>query len=220
MKPRAAALSPHAQAAVGAAGVAVLAIVVWFVLVSPKRAEATRLAEQVVAAESTLAQLKAAARTNQGSSAAADVLRLAKAMPSSRDQAGLVLEVDRLVRRSNLTLTSIAVEEPVAVPGAPTTIPVTVTVGGSYRQVTRLLTHLRQLVSFRGRELRALGRLLTVRNVDLVESKTAGFPQLEATIALSAYVYDGPIVAATPATPPDPGTEDASAESTAAGATP
>ena len=38
------------------------------------------------------------------------------------------------------------------------------------------------------------GRLFTVQSIDLVESIAEGFPTLDATIALNAYVYDGPIV--------------------------
>ena len=66
-----------------------------------------------------------------------DVLRLAKAMPSSADQSSLVLELDRLGRATGVELASIAPREPLVTAGSPTAIPVVVTAQGSYRQITR-----------------------------------------------------------------------------------
>lgn len=220
MRARVASLSSRQQAAVAAIAIVVFALAVWFVGVAPKRAEAARLADEVAAAELRLSELKATARPERGNSAVVDVFRLAKAMPSSSDQAGLVLELDRLAHRSGLTLKSITVQDTVVTPGVPTTVPVIVTVGGTYRQVTRFLRSARELVSVRNGTLRATGRLFTVQSIDLVESKTAGFPQLESTIGLNAYVYDGPVVPAAPVTPTDTGTESASPATSAAGATP
>ena len=78
-----------------------------------------------------------------------DVLRLAKAMPSSADQPGLVLELDRLARASGVTLGSITPSDAVVgAGGSPTMIPVVVTADGSYRQITRFLNRTRGLVRF------------------------------------------------------------------------
>jgi hypothetical protein len=57
-----------------------------------------------------------------------------------------------------------------------------------------------------------------MQSVELVESKTEGFPFLDATITLNAFVYDGPIAPATP--PPTTTTEDSSTQASAAGSTP
>ena len=70
-----------------------------------------------------------------------------------------------------------------------------------------------------GGAVHATGRLLTMQTVELVESSAKGFPYLDATITLNAFVYDGPIVPATP-TPTTTTTEDASTGATAAGSTP
>ena len=89
----------------------------WFLLVSPKQAEATAVADDVVAAELRL--VEAQADSNRPQTAApvgtgvSDVLRLAKAMPSSADQPGLVLELDRLARSTGVKLGSITPREPV-----------------------------------------------------------------------------------------------------------
>lgn len=221
MRARVAALSPRAQAGLAAGAVLLLVVAFWFVVVSPKRAEAGRLADDLAAAELELSQRQAAVGASKRDTSSADVFKLARAMPSSGDQAGLLLELDRLARISGLTLISIAVQESTATPGTTASIPVVVTADGSYRQIVRFLGNARELVKVKRGKVRAKGRLLAVEDVALVESKTGGFPRLEATIALSAYVYDGPIVPEVPVVPAgDESGDGSSSQPTAAGATP
>ena len=221
MKARLAALPTRAQVAVAVAALLLYAAVLWFVLVAPKRSEAASLSEDVIAAEARLAdaQLRARKPSRQATgTSVSDVLRLAKAMPSSADQAGLVLELDRLARSTNVALGSIVPQDTVVGGGGATTIPVVVTATSSYRQLTRFLRHTRALVGVHSGKVRATGRLLTMQSVELVESKTKGFPYLDATITLNAYVYDGPIAPATPPTTTTP--DETSTGATAAGRTP
>jgi Tfp pilus assembly protein PilO len=220
MKGRFAALPPRAQIGIAAAAVLLYTLALWFLLVAPKRAEATSVADDVVAAELQLAQAQVAStRPQSAGTSVGDVLRLAKAMPSSADQAGLVLELDRLARATGVKLGTITPGEPVATAGSPTAIPVVVTAEGSYRQVTRFVRLARGLVSVRGRKVRATGRLFTVQAVELAESNAKGFPRLDATITFNAYVYDGPLVEETPPPRTEDG-DDTSTGTTAAGATP
>jgi hypothetical protein len=93
-------------------------------------------------------------------------------------------------------------------------IPVTVTVGGKFRQITRFLQRTRALVHVRHGKLRATGRLFSVQDVELAQSLSGGFPQLDATIVLDAFVYDGPIV---PDVPPSTGDESQGGETTPTG---
>ena len=222
MKARLAGLPLRAQIAIALGIVLLYAAVVWFLLVAPKRSEAASVSEDVIAAQLDLAsaQLKARrpAPATPADTSVSDVLRLAKAMPSRADQAGLVLELDRLARSANATLGSIAPGEEVVGAGGATTIPVVVTVTGSYRQITRFLQHTRALVSVHRGAVHATGRLLTMQSVNLVESSTRHFPYLDATITLNAFVYDGPI--APPAPPPTTTTGDSSSGATAEGGTP
>ncbi len=220
MKARFTALPSRAQIGVAAAAVLLYALAVWFLLVAPKRADATAVADEIVAAELRLAQARVqTTRPQSAGPSVSDVLRLAKAMPSSADQPGLVLELDRLARSTGVKLGSITPREPVVSAGSPTSVPVVVTAEGSYRQVTRFIRKARELVRVRGARIRATGRLFTVQAVELTESTAKGFPRLDATITLNAYVYDGPIA---PATPPPSTAEgdDTSTGATAAGGTP
>ena len=213
------ALSPRALAAVALGAVLVYALAVWFLVVAPKRSEVASLSADLAAAEMTLAEAQAAANRPQSSGApVADVFRLAKAMPSSSDQPGLVLELDRLARSSGVTLGSITPQEPGVGAGGATMIQVAVVVGGSYREITRFLAGTRRLVTVRHGKLNATGRLFTVQSVELSESSSKGFPLLDGTITLNAYVYDGPI--APPSTPETTTEEQSSPGTSAAGATP
>jgi Tfp pilus assembly protein PilO len=195
MRARIDSLSPRTLRIVAAALVLVYAAVVWLLLVSPKRSEAADARSEVAAAEFRLAEAQAAANRPRGAGEpVADVFRLAKAMPASTDQPGLVLELSRLATRSGVKLRSITPETPVAGVGGPTLIPLSVSVGGSYSEIAKFLLQTRSLVTVRDGRIQARGRLLTVQSVSLAESDTDGFPKLDATIFLNAYVYDGPIV--------------------------
>jgi len=116
MKARIASLSPRALIAITAGAVLLYALVLWFLLVSPTRAEATTVTADVISAELRLAEARVTANrpAERTGARVTDVLRLAKAMPSSADQPGLVLELDRLARSSGVQLTSITPQEPVA----------------------------------------------------------------------------------------------------------
>ena len=215
MRARLAGLSPRAKIALAAAAVLVYALAVWLLVVAPKRTEASSLASDVAAAEAQLVQARAGATPGRRPQAtpAADVVRLSKAMPPSSDQAGLVLELSRLGRQSNLSITSITLDDPTTDSSGATVVPVTVVVTGTYRQVTRFLRNARTLVSFHGGKLNARGRLFTVTGIELAESGTKKFPFLDATVALDAYAYDGPLPAPAPVAPP------ASQDSSTTGAT-
>jgi Tfp pilus assembly protein PilO len=193
--------------------VLVYAAVVWFLLVSPKRSDAAAARADLAAAELRLAEAKAGSRIRDRGPGApvADVFRLAKAMPSTVDQPGLVLEFSRLAQQSGVTLRSLTPRDPVAGVGGPSLIPVTVTVGGSYAEITKFLARTRALVTVRDGKIHARGRLLSVQSVSLIESATERFPALDATIELDAYVYDGPIV---PVEIPEPAEEEVPAAGT------
>jgi hypothetical protein len=212
MKARITALPPRAVIAIAAGAVLVYALALWFLLVAPKRAEASKVGGDVIAAELRLAESRVkSTRPQSAGTQVSDVLRLAKAMPSSADQPGLVLELDRLARSTGVELASISPREPQLTAGSPTAIPVVVTAEGSYRQIMRFVRRARELVRVRGGEVRATGRLFAAQAVELTESGAKGFPFLDATITFNAFVYDGPIV---PVAPPPSTTEESDDTST------
>jgi Tfp pilus assembly protein PilO len=220
MKARVADLPPRARAAVAVAAVLVYTLALWFLVVAPKRAEVARLGDEVAAAELRLADARAAAnRPSRAPAPVTDVVRLARAMPSSADQASLVLELSVLARRAGVTLGSIAPEAATTDAAGATLVPVVVSVTGPYRKITAFLRYARELVAVRGGRLQAAGRLLSVQGVELSESSAGTFPLLDATITFDAYAYDGPIAPPAPPTP-TPSEEEPSSGATAAGGTP
>jgi Tfp pilus assembly protein PilO len=210
-------LSTRSLFLVVGAVVLVYALAVWMLMVSPKRSEAASAKADLTAAEQRLVEARAAGGATRATSApVADVFRLAKAMPTSAEQPGLVLELSRLAKGSGVTLRSITPHEQVAGVGGPALIPVTVTIGGSYGQIAKFLGRVRGLVTVRGGKIHATGRLLSVQSVSLIESVSDGFPKLDAAIELDAYVYDGPIV---PVDIPPPADEELPSGTDAAGST-
>jgi Tfp pilus assembly protein PilO len=196
------ALSTRALVALATGAVLLWSVLLWFVYVSPQRTDASRAADDLAAAELELTQAQLAGRSPQQKGLrASDLFRLVKAMPESGDQAGLVLELTRLGDAAGLKLRSISSADPAAGPGGTTVIPVTVGVGGTFRDVADFLRRARTLVRVRHGRLRATGRLFSVQSIELVESSTARFPQLDATIVLDAFVYDGPIQIERPSSP-------------------
>jgi Tfp pilus assembly protein PilO len=210
-------LSQRALLALAGAAILVYAAALWLLVVSPARSDAATAKEDLAAAEVRLAEAQVASTRPRGADApVVDVFRLARAMPGSDEQPGLVLELSRLAKRSGVTLQGIAPQEPVAAVGGPSLIPVRVTVGGQYARITEFLRQTRQLVAVRDGKIYARGRLLSIESVALVESVAHGFPKLDATIMVNAFVYDEPIV---PEEVPEPEEELPSDGTTAIGST-
>jgi Tfp pilus assembly protein PilO len=206
MRSRLASASPRTLQILAGVAVLVFALALWFLLVAPKRSAAADAESRLADAQLRLSEAQAAADRPRGSGTpVSDVFRLAKAMPASTDQPGLVLEVARLAGRTGVTLRSFTPEPAAAVVGGPTLIPLSVSIGGSYAQITKFLEATRELVSVRDGKIRATGRLFTIQSVALAESAAHGYPKLDATIVLNAYVYDGPIE---PVEAPDTSTDE------------
>jgi type IV pilus assembly PilO-like protein len=216
------------------AGVCILlfAAAGYFLLVSPKKGEATRLDEEIAATNVELVAARAAASAAQDDTqpiAVADIFRLATAMPSAPDMPGILLELSRIADETGIRFKSISPQSAVPV-GTYLSVPIDVTFDGSFYALSDFLFRLRTLVSVRRGELHAAGRLFSVEAVDFSEAE-AGFPTLAAVLKLQAYVYATDPSGTTVPLPADPsavppGTDGAAetpapadGEATAAGAT-
>ena len=218
MRARVESLSPRVLTAVAIVAVLLYAAVVWFLVVSPKRADASAARVELAAAQTRLVEAELALhQVDRAGAPVADVFRLAKAMPSSAEQASLVLELTKLAGASGLTLESITAEPPVAAVGGPMLMSVSVVVRGRYAEITKFLMRARTLVTVTDGEIDATGRLLSARSVTLTESDTGDFPELDANIGFDAYVYDGPVA---PVEEPEESEAELSTGTTAAGSTP
>lgn len=161
----------------------------WFLAVSPKRSEASKLETDVAAAQAELTQRKAdLARPSAAVTVrASDVFRLAKALPIDANVAAVVLDVDRLAGRRGLTLEGF---QPTAVipVGGYYAQPITITVQGRFGSVSRFLSDLRKLVKVKKGRLVVDGRLYSVTEVRLGKAEgEVQYPNVRASIVLNAF---------------------------------
>jgi Tfp pilus assembly protein PilO len=202
-------LSPRALYALLAGGLLLYGLVGWFMLVSPKRAEAAKLQDEVFATELALAAARASAsRTDDAQPiAVADIFRVAKAMPSVPDMPGILLELSRLADESGIEFQSITPEASTA-EGSFQRIPISLAFDGNFYELSDFLFRLRTLVAVRSNELHASGRLFSVSTLGFQESPS-GFPDLAATVTVDAFVYgtDTPANTTAPAEPAPPAAE-------------
>lgn len=209
-------LSPRALYATVAGCLLVYLLFGWFVLVSPKRAEAGELKLEVAAAEQAVATARAAAAVKPDAPqpiAVADIFRLGKAMPSHPDMPGILLELSRIATETGIRFNSI-VPQPPTVVGEYQSIPIALSFDGNFYELSDFLFRVRTLVGVRRGELNARGRLFAVKTLAFAEG-TDNFPEIAASLTVEAFVY-GTATPAPPAPPAAaaPGTETAPATQT------
>jgi Tfp pilus assembly protein PilO len=193
-----------------AVGLVILLAVVYMGLLRPKASDASKLDLEIAKLESTVA-----IRTQQGNVGAApavqidvaDIFRLAKAMPSSEDMPGIILELNAVADSAGVRFVSIQPSEAVS-KGEYSAVPINLTFEGNYYDLTDFLFRLRNLVTVKEGVLEATGRLYTLDVLDLHEQPTDHFPKIQAVLTISAYSFGAPPVAAgvTPATTTAPET--------------
>jgi Tfp pilus assembly protein PilO len=194
-------LTPRTLGAIVAVLVLVYAAGGYVLLVSPKKAEAARLADEIVTTQAELAVAQAAVAVQDDTQpiAVADIFRLATAMPSTADMPGILLELQRIADETGIRFKSITPQQ-AGPAGAFAIVPIDVAFDGSFYALSDFLFRLRTLVTVRRGELHASGRLFAVDSIDFSEANS-GFPMLAANLKLKAYVY-GTGVPATGAPPP------------------
>ena len=201
--------TPNRKALALALACVVAAAAAWFLLIGPKRSEAARLDSQIADANSALVAARAASRAaQQQSDDLAPLFLLARAMPDQTDMAGTIVELNRMSRRSGLTLTSIT---PTPQTDATSTdvVPVQVAFTGPFGGVSTFLRRLREQVRLSSKGALAVGgRLYTVQSFELAEGPD-GLPQLSVTAMLNVHVYRGAAAAQAggTSTPAPAGTE-------------
>ena len=210
------------QVPVTAVLAAVLAIVLGgglLLLVKPKRDESKRLDGEIATLQT---QVKAAVQAREHPVKKpgveiryADLFQLSKALPGAEDMPGIILELDSLAAASGVKFVAIA-PQPEVSKSVYASLPITFTFQGNYYDLTDFLYRVRNLVTVRDKTLSASGRLYTLDTLDMHEAPNSGFPNIEATLTLAAYVF-GPGAAA--AQPSAAGATPAGATTPAPGST-
>jgi hypothetical protein len=187
-----------------AAGAAVVlfALLAYLVVVGPKRSRANELEDRIETTRAELAQTraeearaKAAPKVPTG-----DIARLTEAMPNQTDMPGVLFELARVAHETGISFDSITPSEPVPVSGYQK-VPVSVVFQGNFFELSDFLYRLRNLVRVQDERLRVDGRLFAVDGIDFAQGAEQ-FPQVQATLNASAFVYGGAPAATPPGTPP------------------
>ncbi len=206
-------LSRNAKLALVVVGLLLVASLGYFVLLRPKQAEAKEL-------DARLAELQAQiiAETSRGNVVppkieAADLFRLAKAMPDRTDMPGLLLELNAVATETGIVFKSIT-------PGTSTpregyhVVPIDLSFEGNFYSLSDFLFRLRNLVQVRDGDLRTTGRLFSVESITFSEG-AGQFPFIAAALTVNAFVYG----TAAPASPAAPAGETTTQTTTAETAT-
>jgi hypothetical protein len=195
-------LSPPVKLGILAAAVAVALVVGWFAVISPKRSEATRLNKQI---EETQAQIEAAEASRsqpqappQASIRVADLFELSRAMPDRSDVPGVLLQLSRVADETGVDFESISPHDPVSV-GAYEQVDFDIVFEGRFYDLSDLLYRLRNLVGVHDGVLNATGRLFSVDSISF-DQGALQFPQVKATLTVSAYVFGNGTASSIPST--------------------
>jgi hypothetical protein len=173
----------------------------WFLLISPKRSQVSKLEDEIAATQQQLETTRAAAIAAKNAEPIryADLFRLAKAMPEDSDHSGIVLELNRVASDSGIRFDEIVPGATQIAPGF-RTIPIELKFEGNFFNLSDFLYRLRNLVGVENGRLTATGRLFSVDRLIFAESER-GFPQITATLTVSAFLYgSAPATSAPPTT--------------------
>jgi hypothetical protein len=205
--------TPAKFALLGAA-VVLLLVVGWFGLIAPQRSEASKLQTEIegVRSEITLAQSAGRAPNQAPAIRVADLFNLARAMPSSVDIPGVLLQLSHVAKETGVSFQAITPHDPLSL-GTYQQIGIDLVFEGRFYDLSDFLYRLRNLVAVHGGALNATGRLFAVNSISF-DQGTLSFPQVKATLAVSAFVFgDG-------TTPPVPSGATASTAPASEGSQP
>lgn len=215
MSARFASLSPRAQGAVVAGVLLVVALLGYFVLISPKRTTAASLQKQTAAVQKQIDQNQSTAFTKALPAVrAASIFKLTQAMPSQLDTPDVILQLNQLADDSGLSFDQITPGGGTSGLVATTTTdpfaaePIQVQFTGNFYDLLSFLQRLRNLVRVENGNLFTAGRLFDVSEVAFAAG-TKGFPQIQATLTINAFVPQTPA-----STTPVPGSTDTTSTTT------
>ena len=188
---RGVAMSTRTMILAGAGALSLLIVMMGYLLVvSPQRSRAGELDGQIEATRGQIGERRVASRTPETPIRFAELFALAKAMPDEEDVPGVLLELSRMADETGMSIKSVTPGLREATTVGYSRLPLDIVVEGDFYDLSDFLYRLRTLVSVRDGRLDASGRLFAVDAVALTEG-TDHFPQLQATLTLSAFAYDG-----------------------------
>ena len=179
--------APGKAAAVVGVMLVVLALG-YFVVIKPKRSEAAKISAEITATRDQITALQTT--TNQPSGPVihvADLFKISRAMPDRADLPSILLQLSEIAAETGVAFQGITPHDPVQV-GAYQQIGIDLTFEGHFYDLADFLYRLRNLVGVHQGVLSATGRLFTVDSIQFNEGDLL-FPEVKATLTVSAYVF-------------------------------
>jgi hypothetical protein len=171
------------------AGFLFVAMLGYFLVISPQRSEVASLQKEIDQTDSQIANARAlsAQRRHTPKIRVAEVYKLTKAMPDQADVPGIILELNETAAESGITFDSITPQTATPLSGYQA-IPIQVVFDGNYYALSDFLYRLRNLVDVHRGVLDATGRLFAIDTIAFDEGQLR-FPQIRATMTIDAFVY-------------------------------
>lgn len=197
MTARLSSLSTRAQIALVCGGLLLVAVLGYFVLISPKRSTAADLKQQTAAVQ---AQIDANSSTAFAQALpavrSAPVFSLAKAMPKQIEMPNVILQLNQAATDSGITFDQITPQGSSSVGTAGTSDPfavepIQVQFTGSFYNLVSFLMRLRNFVRVENGKLYSAGRLFDVSSIAFASGKN-GFPTIQASLTVNAFVPVAP----------------------------
>jgi Tfp pilus assembly protein PilO len=169
------------------AGLLLVALVGYLVLISPQRTKVRRLDDQIHQTQAALDRNSLVRANKIETVKVADLFRLTKAMPDQTRMPDLLLQLSRVAREAGIEFDAVTPQAPVG-QSAYTSLPIDLVFQGNFYELSDFLYRLRNLVAVHDGQLDTSGRLFDVGTIEFVEGES-GFPQLKASLTVDAFVY-------------------------------
>ena len=202
-------MSKGGQVALIVGALLLVSVIGYFALIGPKRSQANSMKQQTAAVQAQIAANRSSAFTQALPAVrSASVFRLAMAMPTKLQTPDVLLQLNTLAQNSGISFDRIAPNASGGTAVAPGLVattdpfvvePIQVQFTGSFYNLLTFLQRVRNLVRVQGNRLYTAGRLFDVSQVSFSEGPK-GWPQVQATLTLNAFVPQPPQLAA-PAAP-------------------
>jgi hypothetical protein len=193
----------------------------WFLVLAPKRTEAANLDTKIQAKQAQASQAQTQLATYEKARAAykgnyAKLVSLGKAAPADDDVRSLMVQLDQVAGRGNVTFDKVEVGTGTSTPAPATTagstpakttalatapglvplgttgvsaLPFSLGFDGSFMNLSNYFRKLQRFVRLRNEQVNAKGRLVRVESIDIMPA-TTGWPDMIAQIGAASYVVD------------------------------
>jgi hypothetical protein len=201
-------LSSSAKAGIVLGAVAIVLGAGWFLAIAPQRSQAKKLEAQIADTRAQILAAQGGTEPEVQPIRVADLFRLSRAMPDRPDVPNLLLQLSQISAETGVSFQSITPHDPVPV-GSYMQVGIELVFEGHFYDLSDFLYRLRNLVGVHQGVLDATGRLFSVDSISFDEGQLQ-FPQVKATLTVSAYVFGN----GTPSSPPPAATDASQSAST------